>query len=141
MPRFVVAALLLVFSAGCNAFQSGDPDRPIIYVQTGREFDLITGQTARIKGSFLNITFTGVREDSRCPTDVRCVWAGNAVVRISLRHANGPATDTVLSVNQEPRSLRYENYFISVLGLEPQRRTDHVLKQEEYTVTLRVNEG
>ena len=140
MPRVVIAALLLVLASGCNAFQSAE-GTPILYVGTGREFDLITGQTARIKGTFVNITFTGVREDSRCPSDVQCVWQGNAVVRLSIKHANGPATDTVLSVNQEPRSLRYETYYISVLGLLPPRRTDHPLKQEEYTVTLRVNEG
>jgi hypothetical protein len=36
--------------------------------------------------------------------------------------------------------MRYENFFITVRDLMPARRTDHPLKQEEYTVTLRVTE-
>lgn len=139
MPRLVIAALL-VMVAGCNSVQTGDSEQQVVLVQKGSDFDLMTGETARISGSFVNITFTGVREDSRCPTDVQCVWQGNAVVRLALRHANGPATDTVLSVNQEPHSMRYENFFVTVRDLMPQRRTDHPLKQMEYTVTLRVTE-
>ena len=140
MPRMVIAALLVAVGVGCSSFQSGDSEPQAVLVQKGSDFHLMTGETARVSGSFVNITFTGVREDSRCPADVQCVWQGNAVVRIAVRHANGPATDTVLSVNQEPHSMRYENFFITVRDLMPARRTDHPLKQEEYTVTLRVTE-
>jgi hypothetical protein len=140
MPRVVIAALLVVVGLGCNSLQSGDSESHSVLVQKGSDFDLMTGETARVSGSFVNITFTGVREDSRCPTDVQCVWQGNAVVGLALRHANGPATDTVLSLNLEPHSMRYENFFVTVRDLMPQRRTDHPLKQEEYTVTLRVTE-
>ena len=140
MPRVVIAALMMMLGTSCHSFQSGDSEGETVQVQKGSEFDLMTGQTARISGSFVNIKFTGVREDSRCPSDVQCVWQGNAVVLLALRHANGPATDTALSVNQEPRSMRYENFFVTVRGLMPARRTDHPLKQEEYTVTLRITE-
>jgi hypothetical protein len=136
MRRVVIAALLVIV-AGCNAFQSAESKRSVL-VQTGSDFDLVTGETARVSGSFVNITFTGVREDSRCPADVQCVWQGNAAVRLALRHANGRVTDTVLSLNQEPHSMRYENLFVAVRDLNPQRRTDHPLKPEDYTVTLRV---
>lgn len=27
--------------------------------------------------------------DSRCPSDVQCVWAGNAVIKVRLRSASG----------------------------------------------------
>jgi hypothetical protein len=140
MPRVVIAALMLMLATGCRSLQSGDSEGETVQVQKGSEFDLMTGETARISGSFVSITFTRVRKDSRCPADVQCVWQGNAVVQLALRHANGPVTDTALSVNQEPRSMRYENFFVTVRNLMPARRTDHPLKQEEYTVTLRVTE-
>lgn len=32
----------------------------------------------------MNITFKGISEDSQCPEDVQCVWAGVAVANIEL---------------------------------------------------------
>ena len=31
------------------------------------------------------VKFVGIDEDSRCPSDVACVWAGEVIVRLSLR--------------------------------------------------------
>ncbi|MDD4874422.1 MAG: hypothetical protein PHE15_05560 [Dehalococcoidales bacterium] len=44
--------------------------------QLGEEFSLSIGQTVVIADEDLQVTFTGVSGDSRCPIGVVCVWAG-----------------------------------------------------------------
>src|SRR4029434_8514422 len=48
-----------------------------------RPFDLKPAEIAKIEG--LQITFEGVTEDSRCPTGVQCVWAGDAAATFTLQ--------------------------------------------------------
>ncbi len=45
---------------------------------------LKVGQHKTAKMSGLKIKFLGVTEDSRCPTDVQCVWAGNAKMKFRI---------------------------------------------------------
>ena len=49
-------------------------------VLINREFSLGIGQTASVEGEKLFIKFKAVLEDSRCPINVVCVWAGNGKV-------------------------------------------------------------
>jgi hypothetical protein len=54
-------------------------------------FVLKMGETAALKGTPLRVTFEDVPEDSRCPAHVRCIWQGNAEVRLSLTSGKGSA--------------------------------------------------
>ncbi|HEX6576290.1 MAG TPA: hypothetical protein VF042_15085 [Gemmatimonadaceae bacterium] len=138
MPKFVVAALLLLTCA-CRTIQTEDDERPVLDVQSGGEIQLAAGETARVTESSVRITFTGVREDSRCPGDVTCVWAGNAAVRLSLRDANSAALDTVVNTGIEPRVIGFLAYSIGVAGLLPVPKSGQPIKSENYRVTLKVN--
>src|SRR3972149_9754011 len=42
------------------------------------EFVLQIDQSAEIKSEELKITFLNVTSDSRCPSDVTCIWQGQA---------------------------------------------------------------
>ena len=50
--------------------------------QTAR---LRVGDTVQLDGSGAALTFKAVQRDSRCPKDVRCIRAGEAVVVLELR--------------------------------------------------------
>ena len=53
--------------------------------QLDQPFTLFVRERAQLGN--LQIRFIGVPEDSRCPLDVECVWAGNAkiVLGVSLK--------------------------------------------------------
>ncbi len=53
-------------------------------VKLGEEFSLSIGQRATISGENLGITFLKVLEDSRCPKNVTCIWAGRATSLVSI---------------------------------------------------------
>ena len=47
---------------------------------TDEPFSLAVGETVTADGTDLSLTFAAVPRDSRCPRDVTCIVAGEAVV-------------------------------------------------------------
>jgi hypothetical protein len=75
-----------------------------------------TGEQRAIRG--LTVTFVGVKEDSRCPDNARCVWAGNAAVE--LRMEGG--TDSVgitLNSGIEPKAIGVKGLRFTIASLLP----------------------
>ena len=80
---------------------------------------LKTGEHRDING--LTVTFVGVKEDSRCPDNARCVWAGNAAVQ--LRVEGGPdSVAAVLNTELDPKSLGVRDLRFTIGALMPYPR-------------------
>lgn len=84
----------------------------------GVPFTLAPGQSVVINGEALTVEFQAVTSDSRCPTGVQCIWAGNATVAVVLSK-DGKAAGFELNTTVEPRSANYLNYNIELLELNP----------------------
>jgi len=91
MKATTAAVLLFALAAsGClnrifadrESSESGQNERRV--VDTGEEFELDYGETVAVKGTNLELTFSFVSNDSRCPSDVTCIWQGEAVVLFSV---------------------------------------------------------
>lgn len=48
------------------------------------DVQLGVGQAAKLDGGALQVTLLRVEEDSRCPSNVMCIWAGRAVVVVDV---------------------------------------------------------
>jgi hypothetical protein len=136
---FAVAATLAV--GGCttpnNAITASGPAASDV-VNIDRDFDLKPGQTARVDGTALTVSFVGVPEDSRCPTDVVCVWAGNGAVSLVITDDTGAKTTVVLNTTLSPRSVRSSLYEISLTGLKPAPKQASPIPLADYVATLRI---
>ena len=110
---------------------------PSTEVPLDQDFEIALGKTVAIAGTAQQVTFTAVTEDSRCPTDVVCVWAGNA--RISLR-VTGAGTDSAIALNTglEPRSATVNRFRLELRGLIPVPRAGTPTTPDAYRATLRV---
>jgi hypothetical protein len=101
-------------------------------------FTLFVRQKAQV--AELQIQFLGVSQDSRCPVDVECVWAGNAQItlRVSLKDST---EETVITINSytEPTAAVYEGFRIEFVDLRPVPRSDRPINPAEYRVTLKVS--
>lgn len=51
----------------------------------GKPFELALGEKLYLPAADLTLRFVSVLEDSRCPADVQCIWAGRVVVVIEAR--------------------------------------------------------
>ena len=108
--------LALPLAAACiNTFRTG----PVPGTDATQQIEIPMGETRLLDEERLAITFARVLEDSRCPSGVQCVTAGNALVGLILQE-RGEATRMVeLNTNTEPRTVSHEGYVISVTDLRP----------------------
>ena len=60
--------------------------------QTSQEVSLRLNKQTKLSRSKMTIKFVAL-EDSRCPQDVTCVWAGNAKVTIRVTSADADSPD------------------------------------------------
>ena len=107
-------------------------------VATGQDFDLAPGQTAIVDGGALSVTFVKVAADSRCPTGVQCVWAGDGAV--SLRAGTpGAGEDTAtLHTTLTPKAAKAGPYEITLVGLKPYPKQGSKIPPATYVATLHI---
>lgn len=84
----------------------------------GQEFTLAPGQTTGIVGTPLTVRFTGVAQDSRCPLQAACFWAGDGAVVVVVSGAAFSRTDT-LHTNLPPRATDLDAYRVTLVALAP----------------------
>ena len=73
-----------------------------------------TSATGKIK-----VKFISVMEDSRCPVNVTCVWAGNAKIKISLAKGKKAARLFELNSTLKTDLIVFEGYEIRLVDLYP----------------------
>lgn len=141
IPLLAVLAGLAMPACSSNAEDPADPDSAAVVAEAplGRTFQLHPGETARITGLGMLVFFRGVYADSRCPTDVQCVWAGDAGLRIRVAVRGGDWTPFDLHTGIDPQTARVGGHTLTVVGLDPAPVTDRSIPNERYTVTLRVD--
>ena len=104
-------------------------------VTLDQPFELRVGRSATVAGEGLTVSFEAVPSDSRCPTGVQCVWAGNAVVQVVLSK-DGKAFGAELNTNLEPTSVDYLNYNVALVSLAPYPTSSGSIPQSQYRATF-----
>lgn len=138
----VAVAGMVLLAMGCvTAPQSDEQLKPLpaVQVEPGREFKLAVGQEARIQGTTIVMLFDGVSEDSRCPKDVQCVWAGNAKLRLRWSGASGGATEVQVNTGVEPRNASYAGYRVRIVAIEPVPVSTRTIPVRDYLATFEFN--
>ena len=141
--RAVICAVSLAALAGCagsTGLARCEPGNPAeqVCARLGEPFDVRVGQTAYIADTRLSLRVESVPEDSRCPRDVECVWAGNARVVLELRESENTDTASVSST-LEPRAVSRWDYRIELVDVQPESTARGPLPQGEYRIRLLVN--
>jgi len=103
-----------------------------------KEFSLGIGQTANIEGEKLVIKFKAVLEDSRCPVNVVCVWAGNGKVEFEILDIDGQNKTVTLNTEEEPRVTTLKGHNLKLISLNPPRIDGVSISPGDYSVKLLV---
>ena len=85
----------------------------------------------------IRIKFVDLIEDSRCPTDTQCVWAGNAKIKVELSR-NGTKKTVELNTGLAPQSVRFEGYEFKVTKLTPAPASNVRIRKDGYVATFTV---
>ena len=122
MKRFLAPLALLALPA-CAII----PDTPRVGQDAASQGTPVAIGQAVWSGDVI-LTPTAIKEDSRCPADATCVWAGKLTVttRITATHWAQTAEMTL----GEPYEVMGRTFVLS--SATPQKRTDVTIPASEY---------
>lgn len=107
----ILAMMVGCCLAGCAWSQTSSP-------ALNQTFQLALAQRATVEDAGLTLAFQTVKEDSRCPRDAQCIWAGRATVTIDVSKP-GTAPQSLMLTLPRPATASYAGYAISLVALEP----------------------
>jgi hypothetical protein len=132
MRRFAVI-LSIICTACVTASTVAPKDVPL-----GADFDLSPNQSAVLDSGALTISLIKVT-DSRCPSGVECIWAGDAETALWLSVPQQKSTAAALHTTLDPKTLTTSNaYTIRLVGVKPYPKQGSTISQGDYVATLRV---
>ncbi|MFN8469820.1 MAG: hypothetical protein U0X20_29960 [Caldilineaceae bacterium] len=119
-------------------------------VALAEPFDLHLHDKVAVAGEGLEIEFTGIQTDSRCPSDVMCAWSGVAGLQFTATAPSGAAGDFVLGGYADPEGVVRPvmeagvapiavqgDYLITITHIRPYpAHHDQTIAPEEYVATL-----
>lgn len=141
MLRTKTACGVVVIAFGLAVGGAGAAQRR---VQPGEHFELAHSAAVEVADTGLEVRFQGVLEDSRCPENARCIWAGNA--RVELRvGAEGEAGESLVLNTHGGEALPSAGCAggleLELLGLQPYPSTEGSPPADRYLATLVAHMG
>ncbi len=138
---FSIMIVLTVFILGCE-------DSEIIIdnftqAKLEEQFSLNFEKSAIITPAHIIVKFVKVTEDSRCPSDVVCVWAGQVSVLVNVNNDGKDLGDIKLTLgaNKDDAVKDIGKYYLKLLEVKPYPISTKTIKPSEYVVTLIVSKS
>ena len=131
------ALALLVKTATLALANCAGVDTAVV-ASPGVEFNLAVGKTATLSGSDYRITFNRVTDDSRCPVDVQCVWAGDARIELTVSRNTVPSDTRSVSLTSPNNEITVGDLRIRFVSLAPTPRQSEPPASRAYVARLLV---
>jgi hypothetical protein len=106
-------------------------------VRPGVPFGMRVGDEVTIADTGIIVRFNEVTEDSRCPIDAICVWAG--VLRISLTVSAGVRDTHDIEIDTMGTVAVASGYSFTLVVAKPSRRADVPVEPGDYGVVIRAD--
>jgi hypothetical protein len=94
------------------------------------------GNSAILSNKSIIMKFKAVTEDSRCPIDAICVWAGNAAITLDLKNSIGDQLSIKLNTYLDPRSIDFSGVIITLVELKPYPQSTEQINPNDYVAKL-----
>jgi hypothetical protein len=103
------------------------------------EFILQINQSAEIKSEDITVTFFNVTSDSRCPSDVTCIWQGQAGIELDVQKGEVEYTVSLsIGGDSSPEESIFNSYLIQLVDLSPYPISTKNIQPEDYTATIKI---
>ncbi len=123
MRILIVAALL----SACIRSSTGP--------QLGDNVELRYGASVMLPGDTVNVQFTDVTADSRCPTGAQCVWAGEATMLLTVGY--NQQVSLTLGADATRAMAIARGARITLVALKPYPTLNGSPVKADYVATLR----
>ena len=143
-PIFTIWALAALTACGAQGATPVTPDTDFTLQRAADSIPLAIGKDVHVGDVWM--TLGDVPSDSRCPTKVQCVWAGDAVAEIAVHpgcYKEGcKAASMLLSLhtNLEPKSGSGWGHKVTLLSITPYPDAPNPsFDRSRYVAWVRVN--
>lgn len=130
----VAAIFTCLALAGCSAA----PSQGLQTVDLGAEVTLAPGATFAVKSAGLSVRFVAVIEDSRCPRDVTCIWAGQVKIQLEILQSSQPLSRVEVLAGS---SVAAGEYAVTLVRVEPEPVTGARIATQDYRATLMIDKA
>ena len=131
--------IVIILIAGCV---KQIPQESAISANLDTPFQLEINQIASIDSNDIRIKFLNITEDSRCPSDVVCVWEGQATVVVNIVKNNqnlGDFSLTNRAAHEDLAMKNFDGYSIKLMKVDPYPKSTQRIDTSDYTITLIVS--
>jgi hypothetical protein len=132
----VVALSCAKSATTCDAGTGACASPPDAVAAVGQDVVLSVGQSVQIDGA--RIQLERIAEDSRCPSDVQCVWAGNARVALRVSKEGVPERGVELNTTVGAKDAAIDGHVLRLVGVSPTPTSTGPIPSGSYRVTLRL---
>jgi hypothetical protein len=127
IKRSIPLALTAALLAGCVTAQARTNEDGSVTARLG--------QTVNVGGP--RVTPLQVLEDSRCPMEARCAWAGR--VRLSVQVTTGAGTSVREIASDKP--IQVADGQLELVNVMPPKSTQHPVRPRNYRFSFKFNGG
>ena len=122
--------LTLFIFVSCNEETSSDS------FKIGFENEFQYGILNQSLDNSIKLSITEIN-DSRCPSDVVCVWQGEAIVKIEIEL---PQKGTISLSTYDNLIDTFANYSFELIDVSPYPISTETIELKDYNVTLKIEE-
>ncbi len=108
----------------------------------GVPFQLKINQTTSLESNAIKITFLNVTSDSRCPSDVTCIWQGEAKIFVNIIKDNNDLGNFNLTSRAGAQDLAiqsFDGHSIQLVTIDPYPSSKKQILPSDYTATFIVS--
>jgi hypothetical protein len=143
MKKILFAAaisLTILMSNACDDAAQGEPTTATATLNA--PFVLKSGQKAEVSAENVQIMLSSI-DDSRCPSDGVCVWAGEVVAKVEVAIGGTSYGEFTLKFQESGQILPdhtvyVENYSITISKVLPYPKSMEEIKKEDYRITFEI---
>ncbi len=106
--------------------------------QTNQQQKVRIHRQKNLSRSNLTVKFVSLVEDSRCPENARCVWSGNARIKVEI--GKGRSRETFeLNTDRGEKSAEFKGYKIELSALTPAPKENIRINRNGYVATFTIS--
>ncbi|MDG1279458.1 MAG: hypothetical protein P8O16_19455 [Algoriphagus sp.] len=134
----------MLFLLSVSLFFSCVQDPDCVDAAMGEEISIQVFDTVNYCSENLSITFNAYPNESRCPSDVTCIWAGFVEVELLI---NQKGKESVLKLSTEPNvsglpvQAKVGDYAIKLIDVTPYPATNIRIDPDQFRVVLLVEKA
>ena len=125
--KLLIAILLVLVVVGSFS---------IVSAKQGQEISVKINTEEKANGG-VRIKFVELVDDSRCPVDTNCVWAGNAKIKVQVTR-NGKSKVLELNTMNKGGDPVFAGYKFRLTDLDPDLRSNVRINRNEYVAKIEI---